>query len=79
MLAALNRPIVTDYVPVARPPWLLLAVLVGLFAFGLPRELLPTAFAAATVVALAGCLVNWLWVKCHPGTPDGAGPRTDSE
>ena len=40
MLAALNGPIVTDYVPAGKPPWLLLALLLGLLALVLPHQYL---------------------------------------
>ncbi len=40
MLAALNRPIVTDYVPAGKPPWVVLAVLLGLLTLVLPHDYL---------------------------------------
>lgn len=63
MVATLNRSIITDYVPAARPPWVLLAVLVGLVAFVLPRDLLPTAVGVSVGVIVAAGLVNWVWVR----------------
>jgi hypothetical protein len=58
VLAVLNRPIVTDYVPAARPPWLLLALLVGLAAFGLPHTTLTLVVATSTVLLLVGVAFN---------------------
>lgn len=72
MLAVLNRPIVTDYVPVARPPWVFLALLVGLVAFLLPRDVLPTAALVSAAVVLAAALANWVWSRFVPrdGPPE---------
>ena len=79
MLATLDRPIVTDYVPAAKPPWLLLAVLVGVVLVGLPRDLLPTALAASLGVIFTGWLVNWLWARSgsHRSEPRDSGVRTE--
>lgn len=74
MLATLDRPIVTDYVPAAKPPWLLLAVLVGVVAVVLPRDLLPTALAASLGVIFTGWLVNWLWARSRGGQTEPEDP-----
>lgn len=79
MLATLDRPIVTDYVPAARPPWLLLAVLVGVVMAALPRDLLPTALAASLGVIFTGWLVNWLWARfgSRRSEPQDSGERAE--
>ncbi|HJZ54534.1 MAG TPA: hypothetical protein VKE74_06225 [Gemmataceae bacterium] len=59
MLATLNRPIVTDYVPAGKPQWVLLAAAVGLLAVVLPREYLATVYALfglGLLLCLAGSL-----------------------
>jgi hypothetical protein len=63
VLATFDRPIVADYVPAARPPWLLVAVLVGLIALALPRDLLPVAAGVSAAVVAATALVNWAWTR----------------
>lgn len=60
MQAVLTEPIVTDYVPAARPPWLLVALAVVLLAFVMPREVVVEFVAASGIVCLAVAAVSWL-------------------
>jgi hypothetical protein len=61
--AVLTGPIVTDYVPAAKPPWVLLALAVCLLALVVPREVLPEFCVASAIVAAGGWVVNrwWAW------------------
>jgi hypothetical protein len=76
VFAAVTRPIVTDYVPAVKPPWLLLALL-GLILCIFPRELLPTALMASAAVILSGALLNWLWDRFRHPTDELVG-KADS-
>jgi hypothetical protein len=58
--AVLNEPIVTDYVPVAQPPWLLVALAVVLLAFVMPREVVVEFVAASGIVCIVVVVTNWL-------------------
>jgi hypothetical protein len=77
VLATFDRPIVADYVPAARPPWLILAVLVGLIALALPRDLLPVAAGVSAGVVAAAALVNWVWTRYSSAKADPAPDHTD--
>lgn len=61
--AALTEPIVTDYVPVARPPWLLVALAVVLLAFVMPREVVVEFVAASAIACCVVMATNWLLVR----------------
>jgi hypothetical protein len=57
VLATVTGPIVTDYVPAAKPPWLVLAVLaILIFAF-IPRESLGIALLALGVLSVFMMLI----------------------
>ena len=55
MLATLNRPIVTDYIPAGKNPWVLLALLVCVFVVGLSDQYLAAGLALVGVVCLVCC------------------------
>jgi hypothetical protein len=78
--AVLNQPIVTDYVPAAKPPWLLLALVIGILAVWAPRDLLPEILVASAFAAAVGMLANWLWCRFSPapGGGDEEGGRHDA-
>lgn len=59
MQAVLTGPIVTDYVPVARPPWMILAFAIAILAFVVPREVLPEFLLGSTLAAGIGWAINW--------------------
>ncbi len=62
MQAVLNRPIVTDYVPAGKPPWVLLAVAFGLIVAGLPRNYFPTVAALFSL----GLVLYWAGNRSTP-------------
>ncbi len=71
MQAVLTHPIVTDFVPAAKPPWALLAVAVGVLAVAMPRDVLPEFCVASSLVALGGVGLNRLLDRLRrAGAPD---------
>lgn len=64
MFATLNRPLVTDYVPAAKPPWIFLALVVGILAVAWPGLDL---FGSCVLGALS---VLFLWVGTRPPPGD---------
>lgn len=72
MQAVLSGPIVTDYVPVARPPWVILVVAVVLLAFVVPRNVLPEFLFGSALAAGIGWVVNWWCRGTDPRTPPPA-------
>ncbi|HEX4607845.1 MAG TPA: hypothetical protein VH092_06525 [Urbifossiella sp.] len=61
MQAVLTGPIVTDYVPVAKPPWAVYVFVIGLLAMVMPREVLPEFCLASVLVAGGSWVVNRIW------------------
>jgi hypothetical protein len=72
--AVLTDPIVTDYVPAVKPPWVLLAFAVCLLALVMPREVLPEFCLASAAVALGGWVVNRWWGRVPPSEDRGVPP-----
>lgn len=72
MQAVLTHPIVTDYVPAVKPPWALLAVVVGVLVVAMPRDVLPEFCVASSLVALGGVGLNRLLdrLRRRAGAPD---------
>ena len=58
MFAVLNRPIVTDYVPAGKSPWILLALGCALLMVGLPRHYLSAALVMAAAGIVLYCAVD---------------------
>jgi len=56
--AVLTGPIVTDYAPAVKPPWVVLAIAVCLLALVMPRAVIPEFCVASFVVAVGGWVVN---------------------
>jgi sorbitol-specific phosphotransferase system component IIBC len=65
--AVLTEPIVTDYVPVARPPWALLLFAVCLLALVVPRGVVWEFLLGAALAVVIGVVVNWVcaWRACR--------------
>ena len=63
MTALLNQPIVADYVPAARPPWVLLALAFAIFASLLPRDMIPVLIALTAVVVAVGLVANVVYAR----------------
>jgi hypothetical protein len=57
VFATLNRPIITDYVPAARPPWLVLAFVIVLLSLALPRHVVPLALSLGVLAGVAAGLL----------------------
>lgn len=70
MQAVLSGPIVTDYAPTVKPPWVVLAFTFCLLALVMPREVLPEFCVASVLVAVGGWLVNRWWSRSEDRTPD---------
>lgn len=68
--AVLTEPLVTDYVPVARPPWALLLFAVCLLGFVVPRGVVWEFLIGAALAVVIGVVVNWVSVRRARGKAD---------